>query len=100
MEKVYVVCWGSATTDVDFGEPEAKCGVYGVYSSKLKAVESLVEYKDQICSEIEDNPDFNVAGREPIAVYGSAEEGYFRIHYYLDDIPYEIYITIEEKELN
>jgi hypothetical protein len=103
MEKVYVVCWGSASSDDD-GNAQAYSGIHGIYNSKDEALKGLEEYKDECYNDIVNNPDYDEEDRElaevNISIYGSAEDGYFELDYFIGDTSCELYITIVEKEIN
>ena len=102
MDKVYIVCWGSAGQDDD-GNSKAYCGVHGVYAFMDDAKKGLEECKNECCNEIVDNPDFDEEDREEVKastqVYGSVDDDYFEIDYELGGIPTEIYIKIEIKDI-
>jgi hypothetical protein len=100
MENLYIVHWGSAGSDDD-GNAKAFCGVHGVYTSKSKALEGLVECKEQFYEEIVHNPDYDEEDRElaqvNCSIYGSEKEEYFELDYFIGDTPCELYITITEQ---
>ena len=102
MDKVYIVCWGSAGQDDD-GNSKAYCGVHSVYAFMDDAKKGLEECKNECYNEIVDNPDFDEEDREEIKastqVYGSVDDDYFEIDYELGGIPTEIYIKIEIKDI-
>lgn len=102
MEKLWVVCWGSAGSDDD-GNAKAFTGVHGVYKSKELARKGLVECKDEIYDEIVNNPDFDEndveEAKKTTRVYGSVNEDYFEIDYVLGDTPVEVYINLVEQEV-
>ena len=99
MEKIYVVCWGTAAQD-DSGNSKAFSGVHGAYKSKESAIRGLVDCKEEFIDEIVNNLDFSEADREEVAqslqIYGSESEEYFEIDYFNGDTPEEIYITLTE----
>ena len=104
MEKLYIVCWGSGSCD-DHGNAHAYTGVYGLYKSKAQALRGLVACKDQTVSELKDDLDPDnefpdLVENAGIKVYGSEAEEYFEIDYTIGTEPCEVYIKIEEKELN
>ncbi len=97
MEKLFVVCYGSASQD-DHGNSHAYSDVHGVYASKESALKGLVECKDECYNEMVNDPeDYE---ERSIQVYGSEAEEYFEIDYDFCGTPCEIYIKIVEKELN
>lgn len=102
MDKVYIVCWGSAGQDDD-GNSKAYCGVHGVYAFMDDAKKGLEECKNECYNEIVDNPDFDEEDREEVKastqVYGSVDDDYFEIDYELGGMPTEIYIKIEIKDI-
>jgi hypothetical protein len=102
MDQVYVVCWSSAGQDDD-GNSKAYCGVHGVYAFQDDAKRGLEACKDEIYSEIVDNPDYDEEDREEVKasthVYGSVNDDYFEIDYELGGVPSEIYIKIEVKNI-
>lgn len=102
MEKLYIVCWSSAGQDDD-GNAKAFCGVHGVYTSKAKAKVGLLECKDECYNEVVNSPDHDEEDKEyaevNTSIYGSVEEEYFEIDYFIGDTPCELYMTIEEKDL-
>ena len=98
MEKLYIVCWGSAFSDDD-GNARAYCGVHGVYTSKADALKGLIECKDVLYDEViqnEDEETFQYAV-DNTKVYGSAAEEYFEIDYDFGAGPCEIYIKIDKQ---
>ena len=99
MNKLYIVCWGSAGQDDD-GNSKAFCGVHGIYTDKPAALKGLVECKDVCYDEIVNNPDYDDYDAEQAKlttrVYGSEAEEYFEIDYELADVTNEIYIRLEE----
>lgn len=102
MKKVYIVCWGSAGQD-DNGNSKAYSNVHNVYLFKDDAKKGLVECKDECYNEIVNNPDYDEEDRGEaainVSVYGSIEDDYFEIDYFVGDAPYELYITLVEKEI-
>ena len=102
MSKVYVVCWGHATTD-DRGNAQAYSNVHGVYSTLESAKTGLEELKNEFVDEIVNNPDFDeddkAIARNNLQIYGSVEEGYFELDNDICDIVEETYLTIVEKEV-
>lgn len=102
MDQVFVVCWGSACQDDD-GNAKAYSGVHGVFTSLDDAKRALEACKDEIYSEIVDNPDYDDEDCEAVKasthVYGSVNDDYFEIDYELGGVPAEIYIHIEVKTL-
>lgn len=102
MEKVYVVCWGSASSDDD-GNANAYSNVHGVYLSKDEAIKGLEECKDDCYNDIVNNPDYDEEERElaevNASVYGSIKDEYFEIDYFIGDTSCELYITLVEKEI-
>ena len=56
MEKIYVVHWGSASSDDD-GNAKAFCGVHGIYSTLAGAKIALKDCKDQTYDDIVNNTD-------------------------------------------
>jgi hypothetical protein len=103
MEKVYIVYWGSGSSDDD-GCAHAYSRVYGVYrteESAKKALEACMNEElggiyadldpDGECPEIIDEVD--------VQVYGSVKEEYFEIDYTLGTDSVEVYIAMEAKEL-
>ena len=103
MDKVYVVCWSSAGQDDD-GNSKAFAGVHGVYAFEDAAKNGLEACKDEIYHEIVDNPDYDEEDREEVKastqVYGSVNDDYFEIDYTLGDVPCEIYICLQIKEVS
>lgn len=102
MEQVYVVCWSSAGQDDD-GNSKAFAGVHGVYVFEDDAKKGLEECKNDIYREITENPDYDEEDMAEVMastqVYGSANDDYFEIDYTLGDVPCEIYITLQIKEV-
>ena len=102
MDQVYIVCWGSTGQDDD-GNSSAYCGVHGVYAFLDDAKHGLEACKNEIYSEIVDNPDYDEEDREEVKastqVYGSVNDDYFEIDYDLGGVPSEIYIKIEVKRI-
>ena len=102
MDKVYVVCWSSAGQD-DAGNSKAFAGVHGVYVFEDDAKKGLEECKNDIYREITENPDYDEEDMAEVMastqVYGSVNDDYFEIDYTLGDVPCEIYITLQIKEL-
>ena len=102
MEKLYAVCWGSGSTD-DHGNAHAYSGIVGVYRDKDEAKKALETYKDETLEEVYEDidPDGEFPEeRDRVQVYGSMNEEYFEIDYYLGIDPVEIYIGISETTLN
>jgi hypothetical protein len=97
MEKLYIVCWGSAGQDDD-GNSKAFCGVHGVYTSKSDALRGLVECKDVCYDEVvqDEDPETLEYNKSRARVYGSEAEEYFEIDYDFADVTNELYITICE----
>lgn len=101
MEKVYVVCWGSGSTD-DRGNAHAYSGTAGVYRNKEDALKALETYKDMTLDDVYNDldPDGEFPEeRDSVHVYGSVEDEYFEIDYALGIEPVEIYIGISETAL-
>ena len=102
MEKLFIVCWGSAGQDDDLNS-RAFCGVHGLYKSLPDAKNGLLECKNQMYSEVVDNPDYEEEERDnakaTTQVYGSVDEDYFEIDYSIGDVRCEIHIKIEEVTL-
>ena len=102
MDQVYVVCWGSASTD-DNDLAKAYGNVHGVYAFLDDAKKGLEECKNECYDEIVNNPDYDEEAREyervNTQVYGSVEDDYFEIDYFLGDTPGEIYIKLVIKEI-
>ena len=102
MDKVYVVCWSSAGQDDD-GNSRAFAGVHGVYTFEDDAKKGLEECKNDIYREITENPDYDEADMAEVMastqVYGSVNDDYFEIDYTMGDVPCEIYITLQIKEV-
>lgn len=102
MKNVYIVCWGSASQD-DRGNAKAYSSVHGVYASLDDAKKGLEECKNECYDEIVNNPDYDEEAREyekvNTSVYGSVEEDYFEIDYFLGDTPCELYINLVIKEI-
>ena len=98
MEKLYIVCWGSAGQDDD-GNSKAFCGVHGVYTSKADALKGLVECKDVSYDEVvqDEDPETLEYNKSRTRVYGSEAEEYFEIDYEFADVTNELYITICEQ---
>ena len=103
MSKVYIVCFGSATTDDD-GNAKAYSNVHGVYAFLDDAEKAMIACKYECYNEIVNNPDYTeeecMLARVNTSVYGSVEDGYFEIDYFIGDTPCEIYINMVEKEIN
>lgn len=97
MEKLYVVCWGSAGQDDD-GNSKAFCGVHGIYTDKDAALKGLVECKNVCYDEVvqTDDPEELEYNKSHTRVYGSEAEEYFEIDYDFADVTNELYITINE----
>ena len=102
MDKVYVVCWSSAGQDDD-GNSKAFAGVHGVYVFEDDAKKGLEECKNDIYREITENPDYDEEDMAEVMastqVYGSVNDEYFEIDYTMGDVPREIYITLQIKEV-
>ena len=102
MDKVYVVCWSSAGQD-DNGNSKAFAGVYGVYALEDDAKRGLEECKNDIYREITENPDYDEDDMAEVPastqVYGSVNDDYFEIDYTIGDVPCEIYICLQIKEV-
>ena len=98
MEKLYIVHWGSASSDDD-GNAKAFCGIHGVYASKDEALKGLVECKDICYDETvqSDDPEELEYNKSRTRVYGSEREEYFEIDWDFADVTNELYITISEK---
>ena len=103
MEKIYVVCWASGSTD-DRGNAHAYSGTAGAYRDKADALKALEEYKNETLEDVKN--DIDPDGDMPeliddagIQVYGSVAEEYFEIDYILGIEPVEIYIGISETTL-
>lgn len=100
MGKIYVVLWGSACSDDD-GNAKAYCGVHGVYSTLSGAQIALEACKEDTYNEIVNNPDYDEEDRElaqvNCSIYGSVQEGYFELDYFIGDTPCEVHIRIEEQ---
>ena len=104
MEKLYIVCWGSGSADDD-GCAHAYCGVQGIYRDKVSALKALVAYKDETYNEIINDLDPDgefpdIISEANLQVYGSEAEEYFEIDYIIGTELCELYIKLEEKELN
>ena len=102
MDNVYVVCWSSACQDDD-GNSKAFAGVHGVYAFEDDAKKGLEECKNDIYREITENPDYDEEDMAEVIdstqVYGSVNDDYFEIDYTLGDVPCEIYICLQIKEV-
>lgn len=103
MKNVYIVCWGSAGQDDDMLHAKAYSNVHGVYAFLYDAEKGLKECKDEWYNEIVNNPDYDKEDHEyaevNTSVYGSVNDGYFEIDYFIGDVPCEVYIQIVEKEI-
>lgn len=98
MEKIYVVCWASGSTD-DHGNAHAYSGTAGAYRNKADALKALEEYKDETLQEVYEDvdPDGEYPNeRDNVHVYGSVQDEYFEIDYILGTEPVELYIGISE----
>ena len=98
---VYVVCWGFASSG-DCGKPAVSTSVYGVYGSKRQAQDGLSSCMNNFYNEIVNHPDYtpvNNFGTSNLSVFGSVQDGYFKLSYVLAGTPYEIRIDLEEKEI-
>ena len=82
MEKLYIVCWGHASTDDD-GNCVANCGVVGAYLSRQKAEKALKVDLEAFKESAIDGYDSEDAQEvvDNMQVYGSIEEGYFEVDY-------------------
>lgn len=102
MKKVYIVCYGSASSDDD-GNAKAYSNVHGVYAFHDDAKKGLEECKNECYDEIVNNPDYDAydveMAKNSTRVYGSVNDDYFEIDYELGDMPCEIYIGLVEKEI-
>ena len=100
LNKLYVVCWGSAGQDDD-GNSKAFCGTHGVYLDKSAALKGLVECKDVCYDEViqTDDPEELEYNKSRTRVYGSEAEEYFEIDYDFADVTNELYIKIDEVNL-
>ena len=104
MEKLYIVCWGTGSCDDD-GCAHAYCGVHGLYKDKESALRGLIECKEEtykdILNDIDPDGEFpDLVSEANLQVYGSEVEEYFEIDYLLGTDVCEVYIRLEEKELN
>jgi len=101
MEKLYIVCWGHASTDDD-GNSVANCGVVGAYTSRKKAEEALeADLKAFTESVIDDCDEEDVQEiLSGMRTYGSAKEGYFEVDYAgaLTDMEYRVEIVEQEAQ--
>lgn len=97
MEKLYIVHWGSASSDDD-GNARAYTGIHGIYPSLTAAMKGLEECKDTIYDEVvqDEDPECLEYAKQNTNVYGSVKESHFEIDYDLGVGPCEIYITISE----
>ena len=98
MEKIYVVCWASGSTD-DHGNAHAYSGTAGAYRDKADALKALEIYKNETLQEVYEDldPDGDMPEeRENVHVYGSITDEYFEIDYILGTEPVELYIGISE----
>jgi hypothetical protein len=100
LKKLFIVCWGSAGQDDD-GNSKAFCGVHGVYTDKPAARKGLVECKDVCYDEViqTDDPEELEYNKSRTKVYGSEAEEYFEIDYDFADVTNELYIKIDEVNL-
>lgn len=100
--KVYIVGWATASQD-DNGNCSAYGNIQNVYTNYIDAKHGLVELKDEFYNDIVNNPDFDEEeaqyAKDHTRVYGSVEEGYFEIDYESWDVPNEVHIYLEEKEV-
>lgn len=100
--KVFVVGWATASQD-DNGNCSAYGNVHGVYTNYIDAIKGLASLKDEFYNEIVHNPDFDAEdvanAKASTQVYGSTEDHYFEIDYESWDIPNEVRIYLEEKEI-
>ena len=100
MKKLYIVCWGSAGQDDD-GNSKAFCGVHGIYTYESAALKCLVECKDVSYDEViqTDDPEELEYNKSRTRFYGSEAEEYFEIDYDFADVTNELYIKIDEVNL-
>lgn len=101
MQKLYIVCWGHASTDDD-GNSVANCGVVGAYTSRKKAEEALEADLKAFTESVVDGCDSEDA-REILSsmrTYGSVEEGYFEVDYAgaFTDLEYRVEIVEQEAQ--
>ncbi len=104
MEKLYVVCWGSGSSD-DHGSAHAFTGVHGIYRDKESAKKALTECKDitvgEIYSDIDPDGEYpDLLDTVEVEVYGSEAEEYFEIDYTIGTDPVEVYIGIMESHIS
>ena len=101
MEKLYIVCWGHASTDDD-GNCVANCGVVGAYLSRQKAEEALESDLKAFMDSLVDGYDAEDAQEviESAQVYGSIKEGYFEVDYdgALNRMEYRVEIKEQEAQ--
>lgn len=101
MEKIYVVCWASGSTD-DHGNAHAYSGTAGAYRDKADSLKALEIYRDETLQEVYDDldPDGDMPEeRDRVQVYGSITDEYFEIDYILGTEPVELYMGISETTL-
>lgn len=101
MEKLYVVCWGHASTDDD-GNSVANCGVVGAYASRKRAEEALKADLKAFTESVIDDCDAEDVQEilSGMRTYGSVEEGYFEVDYAgaLTDMEYRVEIVEQEAQ--
>jgi hypothetical protein len=99
MEKLYIVCWGHASTDDD-GNCVANCGVVGAYLSQKKAEEALEADLKAFIDSLVDGYDAEDAHEvmESARIYGSVKEGYFEVDYAGAFNTMEYRVEIKEQE--
>ena len=99
MEKLYIVCWGHASTDDD-GNSVANCGVVGAFLSRKKAEEALEADVKAFVDELTDGMDAEDAQEifKNIQYYGSVTEDYLEVDYEWADNNSEYRVEIVEQE--
>lgn len=105
-KNIWVVTWGTANMEGTDGEENASafCGCVGVFTDKANAQKNMTTYKNTFIAELTEDLDEDDATREEIEetleVYGSENDEYYEIDYNIFGKSYEVYIRLEEMNLN
>lgn len=101
MQKLFIVCWGHASTDDD-GNSVANCGVVGAYASRKRAEEALEADLNAFIESVVENYDGDDVQivRDSMQTYGSVREGYFEVDYEgaFNNLEYRVEIVEQEAQ--
>lgn len=101
MQKLFIVCWGHASTDDD-GNSVANCGVVGAYASRKRAEEALEADLEAFIESVVENYDGDDVQivRDGMQTYGSVKEGYFEVDYAgaFTNLEYRVEIVEQEAQ--